>query len=233
MTLTVLGRLDPGRTGRRTGRLLRFLYDADLINRQKPIVELTGVDASGADLSRATLGGADLRGADLNGADLSGAVLVEADLSCAPQVHGWMERSQGCTDLSGADLSGATLNQTNLACVPAAVWWMYNEINRTDCVDLRNANLSCADLSFADLSGANLNGADVTPEQLGQAESLLGARMPNGQKHEEWVADRKGGGEEVAKRLAYEGCEGDSTVVNTPSHSRQEALDACVKSVLD
>jgi hypothetical protein len=148
-------------------------------------------------------------------------------------VYGWMERSQSCTDLSGADLSGAILIQTNLACAPAAIWWMYNEINRTDCLNLRNANLSGADVRFADLSGANPNGADVTLEQLRQAESLLGARMPNGQKHEERAADRKGGGEEVAKRLAYEGCEGDPTVVNTPSHSRQEASNACVESVLD
>ena len=85
-TLTVLGRLDSGRKG----RLLQFLYEADLIDRQKPVVELTGVDASDADPSRAILGGADIRGADLNGADLSGAVLVEADLSCALQcMGGW------------------------------------------------------------------------------------------------------------------------------------------------
>jgi uncharacterized protein YjbI with pentapeptide repeats len=136
-TLTVLGRLDCGRKG----RLLRFLYEADLINKDKPVIELTGVDASDADLSGALLGGANLRGADLGGAELSGAVLVEADLSCAPRGYGWMERSRSCIDLSGADLGGAILNHTDLACAPAAVWWVYDEINRTDCVDLRNANL--------------------------------------------------------------------------------------------
>jgi len=41
---------------------------------------------------------------------------------------------------------------TNLACAPAAIWWMYNEINRTDCLNLRNANLSGADVRFADLA---------------------------------------------------------------------------------
>jgi len=61
------------------------LYKADLINRQKPVVEVTGVDASDADLSRTILGGVDLRGADLSGAGLRGAVLVETDLSCALQ----------------------------------------------------------------------------------------------------------------------------------------------------
>ena len=78
------GKLDSGRKG----ILLRFLYEANLINKRKPIVELTGVDASDADLSRAVLGGADLKGVDLSGADLSGAVLVEADLSCSPQCIG-------------------------------------------------------------------------------------------------------------------------------------------------
>ena len=57
--------------------------------------------------------------------------------------------------------------------------------------------------------------------------------MPNGQQHEEWVADRKGGGEEVTKRVAHEGCEDDSAVVNAPSDFRKEALNDCVKSILD
>src|ERR687895_386137 len=47
-TLTVLGRLDSSRKG----RLLQFLYEAKLIDKREPIVELTGVDASDADLSR-------------------------------------------------------------------------------------------------------------------------------------------------------------------------------------
>ena len=140
-----------------------------------------------------------------------------------------MKSKQNCTDLSGANLSGADLNQTNLSCAPAPEWWM---VARTDCVDLRNANLSGAQLNFADLSGANLTGADVTQEQLEQA-TLLGARMPNGQQHEEWVAVRKGGGEEVTKRVAHEGCERDSTVVNAPSDIRQLVLNECVKSILD
>jgi hypothetical protein len=227
-TLTLLGRLDSSRKG----RLLRFLYEAKLINKRNPIVELTGADASDADLSRAVLGAADLKGVDLSGADLSRSELVEADLSCSPPTVWWMKRNQSCTDLSGANLSGADLHQTNMSCAPAPEWWM--ETKRTDCVDLRDANLSGADLTYADLSGANLTGADVTEERLDeQANSLLGARMPNGQQYEEWVADRKGGGEEVTKRAAHEGCERDSAVVNAPSDFRQKALNACVKSILD
>lgn len=113
-TTSVLGTLDSGWKG----ILLRFLYEAKLINKRNPIVELTGVDASDADLNRTILGGADLKGVDLSGADLSGAELVEADLSCSPPVYWWMKSKQSCTDLSGANLSGTNLNQANLSCAP-------------------------------------------------------------------------------------------------------------------
>jgi uncharacterized protein YjbI with pentapeptide repeats len=75
-TLTVLGRLDCGRKA----KLLRFLYEADLINKDKPVVELTGVDASDADLSGAILGGADQRGVDLGGAERSCADRSRSEL---------------------------------------------------------------------------------------------------------------------------------------------------------
>ena len=45
--------------------------------------------------------------------------------------------------------------------------------------DLRNANLS-----EANLRGANLYEADVTSAQLAQAESLRGAILPHGGRHE-------------------------------------------------
>jgi hypothetical protein len=50
-------------------------------------------------------------------------------------------------------------------------------------------DLSRADLTYADLSGANLSHATgKTGEQLdGQASSLEGVIMPNGQKYEEWL----------------------------------------------
>jgi hypothetical protein len=214
-------------------KVLLFLYDSGLISKRgrSPIIDLSLADLSEADLHFTDLGGADLRGVDLNGANLNGAVLVEADLSCAPPAYWWMKSDQDCTNLSGANLSGANLNQTNLSCAPAPEWWM--ETKRTGCVDLREANLSGADLTFADLSGANLTGADVTQERLDEQATLLGARMPNGQQYEEWVADRKGGGEEVTKRVAQDGCEDDPAVVNAPSDYRQKALNDCVESILD
>jgi hypothetical protein len=66
-TLTVLPRLDRERKARVVG----FLYEAGLIVKGRPIVDLAVADLSGAYLYGANLSGADLLGADLSGADLS------------------------------------------------------------------------------------------------------------------------------------------------------------------
>jgi uncharacterized protein YjbI with pentapeptide repeats len=50
--------------------------------------------------------------------------------------------------------------------------------------DLSGANLDRAVLTGADLSGANLTSARVTDEQLDASESLKGATMPDGSKHD-------------------------------------------------
>ena len=59
--------------------------------------------------------------------------------------------------------------------------------------DLILADLTGADLRGADLSGADLSGAEgITNEELdGQADSLKGATMPNGQKYEDWLKARE------------------------------------------
>jgi hypothetical protein len=111
-TLTVLPRLD----GRREARVLQFLYESGLIDKDKLVVDLTGANLSGAELYGADLHGAnlyrtglfaadlgvaDLRGADLSGANLAKAYLREANLSGA--------------DLSEADLSYAYLTGAKVA----------------------------------------------------------------------------------------------------------------------
>ena len=70
--------------------------------------------------------------------------------------------------------------------------------------NLREANLGVANLGVANLSGADLSGADlsgakgITNEELvdQQAASLEGATMPNGQKYEEWLKDKKAQGKD-------------------------------------
>jgi len=165
-TLTVLETLDSDRKG----RLVQFLYEAGLINKEKPIIDLTGANAAEANLSGAVLNGADLSGADLSGAELSGAQLIEAKLGCDPPAIWSPRNSKSCTDLSDADLSDAILNGANLGCSQAPFGLMETKMDRTDCVDLRGADLSGTDLNAANLSGANLE--DAIPRK--QLVALLG-----------------------------------------------------------
>ena len=161
-TKTMLRRLD----GDRKGAVLRFLNEAKLIEKGRPVIgSLVGahlVDANlkGSVLRDTALQGVHLSGADLSGADLSNAYLSEANPRGAYPIG---------ANLSEPDLSGA---------------------------DLSNANLSEADLRGADLGGANLRYAQGwIEEQLLAAHSLEGATMPNGQKYEDWLKS-KGRGEE-------------------------------------
>jgi uncharacterized protein YjbI with pentapeptide repeats len=97
-TLTVLPRLD----SKRKGSVVRFLYEADLINKDRLIVTLDrSRDLRGADLSATYLTNSSLSRADLSEVDLRQTFMPGADLSYA--------------NLSGANLSGANLNSVNLS----------------------------------------------------------------------------------------------------------------------
>jgi hypothetical protein len=112
------------------------------------------------------LSGADLREAQLQYNNLENAGLDGADLKDAVLTEG---------RLKDANLSGADLKRANLSGA-----------------DLKRAKLGGADLSNADLSDANLSGAEsVTEERLERAQSLKNATMPNGQKYEDWLKDKK------------------------------------------
>jgi hypothetical protein len=150
-TLAVLTQLDEDRKK----NILRFLYEAQLINRWKKklkpddatefkprIVGLDGADLKTANLRYLTLEEAALDGALLENADLRDAKLSKIDL--------------GGAYLSGADLTRADLSGASLV----------------------NAHLQRKD--DPNLSGANLKDTNVTDEQLALCESLEGATMPNG-----------------------------------------------------
>jgi uncharacterized protein YjbI with pentapeptide repeats/cell division protein FtsB len=195
LTSTAILRLD----AEHNESVTRFLITSSLSVRSKDSARLLrGSTLSHAELSGAHLPNADLGDADLNGADLSNALMVNANLIGV--------------DLSGADLSNALLDNADLvAHLPNA------DLSRARLIgaDLSEANLLGADLSDADLIGANLSDAvldnanlrravlenanlsgaeGITNAELEQqADSLVGADMPNGQKYEDWV---KGRGEE-------------------------------------
>ncbi len=177
-TLTVLPRLD----NRRKRSVLQFLYEAGLINRNNPIVDLQGADLTDAFMYDIDLHGAMLYKVNLSGAHLREANLSEADLSDASLGVNYkilsvdkdgepddMKADQ--TYLGRANLSGAILRNTDLygAC-----------LNRAN---LSEAVLDGANLSQANLSEANLRGTKVSPEQLAAAKSLKGATMPDGSTH--------------------------------------------------
>jgi uncharacterized protein YjbI with pentapeptide repeats len=175
-------------------------------------IDLSGADLSGADLSGADLRGAtlnkvtltdarlaraDLRDAKLNKANLSYAFVFDANLSNAVVLAADLRH----TDLSYSDLHGANLSSwANLIESTAKDEEERNKMKRIGANVVGAGNLSEAtDLSGADLSGADLSGADlrdavlidanlsgavgVSKEQLGQANSLEGATMPDGSKH--------------------------------------------------
>ncbi|HEX9987370.1 MAG TPA: pentapeptide repeat-containing protein [Chloroflexia bacterium] len=200
-TVTILNAL--GQDGARKGNIVRFLYEAKLLNKANPIVNLQGADLRhagliGANLSEANLNvtnlieadfrGAKLNRADLSGADLSGAKLNRADLSGADLSGAFLENAKlNWADLSGANLKWTSLNGANLS------------RGKLSGVDLSGTDLSGADLSGVDLSGvdlkgayldeavlsqalltkANLTGARVTREQLESAADLTGAILPD------------------------------------------------------
>jgi len=109
-----------------------------------------------------------LLGADLSGVDLTYAAPGDAQPYATVPV----------LDLSDADLTYADLRGADLGIVMHGT--------RLVGADVRGANLSGAVLNDANLSGANLRYATgKTGEQLdGQAGSLEGAIMPDGQKYE-------------------------------------------------
>jgi uncharacterized protein YjbI with pentapeptide repeats len=115
-----------------------------------------------------------LVGAHLRDAKLQGSVLRNTAL-------------QG-VDFSGADMRGADLRDADLG--------MSEETKKA--ANLRGADLTRANLTDADLSGADLSGATaITNEELEQqAASLKGATMPNGQKYEDWLKDKKAQGKD-------------------------------------
>ena len=192
-TLTVLHRLD----NRRKGTLLQFLYEAGLIHKDKPSVDLQGADLMKALMREKDLHGAMLAKVQLNGANLRNANLSGADLSDA-SLGAWLEvlsldeyeeiddAREDRTLLSRANLSGANLRNADL---DSADFSRANLSKATldgaklGHTDLSEADLTEASLIGADLDRADLKGAKVSLEQLEKAKSLRDTTMPDGTKH--------------------------------------------------
>lgn len=202
-TLTVLGRLDPSRKK----QLMRFIYEADLINRPHPVIKLQG-----ANLQALNLSGVDLMGGPFGPSDVDEISDICATYPSSPNNFygpcvladraGPVGESVIVTDVSvgnGINLSEANLRNANLHMAALGEADLMNasleQANLRDAL-LVDAELFEANLSHAELSGANLKGADltladltdvtgITKEELEQqACSLDGTIMPDGSEHQ-------------------------------------------------
>jgi uncharacterized protein YjbI with pentapeptide repeats len=159
-TLTILRALD----GRRKGELIKFLYEAGLINRDKPIINLVEADLREADLSNTNL-----RGAYLFGANLEGLNVIILSVEFTGQTTTLIDK-KGTRYKQIEDVKFLGTNMKNAV--------------------LRGANLQGADLSDSDLSYADLRGADLRKAHIRRAEfeksniNLEGTIMPDGTKHD-------------------------------------------------
>jgi uncharacterized protein YjbI with pentapeptide repeats len=188
-TITVLPRLND----QRKSSVLQFLYESGLLDRDKPVIDVTGADLSSADLSSASLHGANLAGVNLSCADLSSAHLGESNLSRADLSSAHLRSAYlSFADLRFAHLGGATMRRVDLHGANLEGADLHGANLRA--ADLGAANLSRADLSSAQLDIANLSAADLsaailkdatgtTSEGLDEATSLQGTTMPDGSLH--------------------------------------------------
>lgn len=128
-TLSTLRELD----GDRRGRVLQFLHESRLIQREMPIVDLNGADFMHAELV----------GANFRGANLARAYFYKANLRTAYLENVYLERGY----LEGANLKEAFLYKA----------FLYQADLKG--VNLEGAQLKEANLKEADLKGANLEGA--------------------------------------------------------------------------
>lgn len=168
-----------GINGERKGQLLRFLYEAELIETPDPVIDLFG-----ANLDDVTLRFEDLRGAHLAGANLRDASLIGVDLSGANLNRAHLNRATlRCALLAGATAAGARFSAASLRdadlrrTVLDEATFAQADAGGSD---WRDAAFGTAVLDGADLSEAMLHGADLRAAGTGgSAErpfSLSGAR---------------------------------------------------------
>jgi pentapeptide repeat protein len=168
--------------GDRTVRMLAQARTLTVLERLDPshkrqVMQFL-VDASLVQSAPGTEPVLSLIGADLSGVDLTYSAPGDAQPYAAVPVLDLSSADLTYADLSGANLNGIGMHGTRLVGA-----------------DLRGAHLAGTVLYDANLSGANLEHATgKTAEQLdGQASSLEGAIMPNGQKYEDWLNNKDRG----------------------------------------
>jgi uncharacterized protein YjbI with pentapeptide repeats len=157
--LTVLPRLD----GDRKARVVQFLYESDLIAKDRVVLALVEADLIEGQLRGAQLREANLGRTLLSRANLSTARLFKADLERADLQGANMKRA----NLQGAILAGAYLRLANLSEANLQGAMLGGAYLRG--ANLKEANLKRAYLGEADLQETNLSGADLRDADLSDA----------------------------------------------------------------
>jgi len=175
--------------------LVQFLYRADLLNLNEPLLELDGANLEGieltgmnlrqaylrgANLKRANMTGADLSGSDLSYVDLRGANLANADLRNAVLI--------GANLLPYNELSPFRLSFVNLKhlALPSDEELRWAKVQELRLAKLRRGRDSISRLTsipldrlmpfegitfaFTDLTNTKLDGANLTGAILANAD---------------------------------------------------------------
>lgn len=161
ITLAMLRSLSKGRHLRST--ILEFLYEADLIRGDSPIISLRranlmGVYLYGVSLMEANLRQTDLRGAGLDWANLEAVNLYGANLHEA----GLRETNLKRANLEKAFLGGAILEKANLE--GANLMGTFLRVVKLQGANLRGANLQEAKLERANLVAAKYDNSTIFPD---------------------------------------------------------------------
>jgi len=163
--------------GKQKRIVLQFIYTSGLIDVDKSIIDLDGVNLRKANLIRMPLRKADLHGINLRRAEMSGVRLRESNLTKA---------NLSKTNLVNAHLIDTILNDADFTNANLSDAKMKGAIlvdARMMKAKLCNAKLRGANFTGANLTGANLKDAVVTKKQLDSVKSLKGAIMPDGSKY--------------------------------------------------
>lgn len=189
-TLKVLKQVDSAWRG----QVLQFLFDAKLIDKKAPVINMAHVDLTWVSLVKAHFPEVDLTEANLEGSNLAGANLLRAKLIKTSFIGGnlgWSnleDANLAWADMSSATLTGAHLERAYLR--GATLGMSLLKMARLEYADLESANLlganlqqaslRSANLAWANLLWANLEGTDLKFADLNHATYNQHTRWPEG-----------------------------------------------------
>lgn len=185
-TLAVLEILD----GKQKGHVLRFLIEAELIQKNIPFINLRRANLMNLELDPGSYRKCNLRGVNLDGASLVGCHFYDSEMSGITMQNADLESTDFSnvnldyaylrnSDLHRANLRGAHLIKADLQKANLEYANMTNVVieraNLSNSI-LRQAKLNHAYLKFTNLSFANLKNTDLSNTDLTET-NFYGAHL--------------------------------------------------------